>query len=128
MSRIGSKDGFTLVEIMLTIAILAIGIIGILRAYTVLLNASGSAYEYIDAVCLAKEKMVEIELAELQDKGVVIGVIGGEARGMHGDLRWEEIITPSNNKDLNIAEAAIFEKDNAGSMRFNLVSYAQNKE
>jgi prepilin-type N-terminal cleavage/methylation domain-containing protein len=91
MSRIGSNRGFTLVEVLLTIAILAIGLIGIIMAYSSLLNAAGVSYEYIDAVCLAKEKMAEIELDELQNKDLTKGTVKGEALGIYEDFNGKRL-------------------------------------
>jgi len=123
-----THDGFTLVEVLFTIAILAIGLIGILRAYGSLINAAGVSYEYIDAICLAKEKMTEIELDELQNKGQACGITKGEAQGIYGNFNWEEIVGPSDNKNLNIVKIAVFKKSSINSGRFNLVTYVENKE
>lgn len=127
MSRIGSS-AFTLVEVLLTIAILAIGLIGILRAYSSLLNAAGVSYEYIDAVCLAKEKMAEIELDELQNKNLTKGTVKGEALGIYSDFNWEKTIEPSDDKKLNIAKVAVFKKDSVNARKFTLETYVENKE
>jgi type II secretion system protein I len=128
MSRIGSNRGFTLVEVLLTIAILAIGLIGIIMAYSSLLNAAGVSYEYIDAVCLAKEKMAEIELDELQNKDLTKGTVKGEALGIYEDFNWEKTIEPSDDKKLNIVSVAVFKKDDIRSRRFILETYAYSKE
>jgi type II secretion system protein I len=127
MSRIGSS-AFSLVEVLFTIAILAIGLIGILRAYSSLLNAAGVSYEYIDAVCLAKERIVEIELGELQNKGVSQGTTYGEAHAIYGDFNWRETVGPSDDKNLNIVNVAVFKKDDVKSRKFTLVTYVVSRE
>jgi len=126
-SRIGNS-AFTLVEVLLTIAILAIGLIGIIRAYGGLLNASEVSNEYIDAVCLAKEKMAEVELDELQNKGLTLGTTYGKAQGIYGNFKWEETVEPSDAKNLNILKVSIYKKDDVNSRKFSLESYVGNKE
>ncbi len=123
-----THNGFTLVEVMVTIAILAIGIIGILRVYSGLLNAVGASYEYMDAVCLAKERMAEVELSELQNKGIVKGTVEGESHGIYADFNWKQIVEPSDDKKLNIINVTVFKKNTASSRKFNLFSYVTNKE
>lgn len=117
-----------MVEVMVTIAILAIGLIGIIRAYSSLLNAAGVSYEYIDAICIAKEKMTEIELDELQNKGVSKGTAKGKTPGIYADFNWEEAIEPSDDKKLNLTTVAVFKKDDINSRKFTLLTYVENKE
>jgi len=127
MSRIGNS-AFTLVEVLLTIAILAIGLIGIIRSYSSLLNTAGVSYEYIDAVCLAKEKMAEVESDELQNNGQARGTTYGEMQGIYGNFKWEETVGPSEDKNLNIVSVAVFKKDDDRSRKFTLETYAYSKE
>ena len=69
--RIGNKSAFTLIEVLLTITILAIGMVGVLRAYATMISAMETAQYNIDAACLLKAKMGGIEEDAITDRGTL---------------------------------------------------------
>ena len=71
--RIGSERAFTLIEVLLTITILAVGMIGVLRAYSTMINAMEAAQYNIDAACLLKARMGEIEEGAITARGISPG-------------------------------------------------------
>ena len=71
------NSGFTLIEVLLTITILAIGMIGVLRAYSTMINAMEAAQYNIDAACLLKAKMGEIEEDAITARGTLPCVKSG---------------------------------------------------
>jgi prepilin-type N-terminal cleavage/methylation domain-containing protein len=63
ISVIGSrKKGFTLIEIMVSIAILSMGLILILQGFTYSINIFNIAQSNLEAVLLAEENMVKFEM------------------------------------------------------------------
>lgn len=125
MLRIGSR-GFTLIEVMLAVSILAIGIIGVLRAYSTAVNALGVGQENIDAVCLLKEKMSEIERLVLEGEGISPGTSSGRFEGELESFEWESVVKQSSVEDLN--EVVITVSNKAKPRKFSLVTYAENKK
>jgi len=119
------KEGFTLVEVLLTVTILAIGIIGVLRAYAVSVNSLGIGQENIDAVCLLKEKMSEIEQDALKQKGILPETSTGEFGGNFADYKWELDIKPSTLDSLNEVKLTVFHKES--TRKFTLWTYVENK-
>ncbi|MFH1189727.1 MAG: prepilin-type N-terminal cleavage/methylation domain-containing protein [Candidatus Omnitrophota bacterium] len=56
-----AKKGFTLIEVLMAMSLLAIGIVGVLRAYSTSVNAMEIAQYNIDAACLLKAVMGDVE-------------------------------------------------------------------
>ena len=80
MSRTGSERGFTLIEVLLTVVILVVGIVGILRAYTTLVNGLEIAKFNIEAVSLLRAR-----LAVIEQKGIEEGMSPGSSGGTFPD-------------------------------------------
>ena len=83
ISRIGNKHlpgrpGFTLIEILIAVSILAVGIMGILRAYSASVTAMENATYGIDAAYSLKTVMGVIEEKAIIDKGTSSGTSSGE--------------------------------------------------
>ena len=60
MSRTGNR-GFTLVEVMITVAVLALGAVLIYEAFFILLDAFNYYSDYLDVVSWADEKVWEAQ-------------------------------------------------------------------
>jgi len=130
MSRIGSSQtfsckGFTLVEIMLTVTILSIGLIGILRAYAASLNALDAAQESIESSCLLKDKMAEIELKEKEDNGLPEEISHGRFGGGFDNYQWELDIHSLPGVKLNEATVTVYRDGH--TRRYSLVTYVYEK-
>jgi len=88
-----NKSGFTLIEVMLAVAILAIGIVGVMRAYTSALEGLKAAECSIEEACLLKDRMAEVEEKAIEAEGVLAGSESGVFANEYADYRWEEDIT-----------------------------------
>ena len=77
MLRTGSKKGFTLIEVLLAVSILAIGLVGVLRSYSTSTNAMERALYDMDAVFLLKKVMGQIEEQAIVRGGSIVP--GGES-------------------------------------------------
>lgn len=120
-----AKQGFTLIEVFLAVSILAFGIIGVLRAYAVSIDAIGNGQYTIDSVCLLREKMTEMEQAALEE-GLSLGTSTGEFDGEFEGFKWELEVRPSSVEDLNEVILVISHKEK--TRKFFLVTYAGKKE
>ena len=125
--RIGNNQhsGFTLVEIMLTITILTVGIIGILRAYATSINALEVSRDTIDAVCLLKEKMAEIEQTAIDEGGISPGSSSGRFEDEFENFLWKLEVKTGSIEDLN--EVTLVVSRVGQPRKFSLVTYAENK-
>lgn len=134
MLRIGNNKGFTLVEIMVAITILAIGIIGVLRSYTVAINALEASQYSIEAACLLKEKMADVEKEVIEKKDFSQGTYQGEFKGNYGGFKWEsqvQVLDFDNEEMkncLNEIKMTVYNNRIKPPRRFSLVTYIENYE
>lgn len=61
------NKGFSLLELIIAVGVLAIGITVVLQALSFSSRSTGLSCDYIDAVFLAEDKMQELELKEKQN-------------------------------------------------------------
>lgn len=71
-----SSGGFTLIEVLVSVAILSTGLVLILRAYTTALVAMDTSDEVVRASLLMDQKMGELELG-LAQKGASLAALDG---------------------------------------------------
>ena len=71
------EKGFTLIEVLLAVSILAIGLVGILRAYATSTSAMEKSQYDMDAVFLLKTAMGQMEEKALTEGNIVPGVSDG---------------------------------------------------
>lgn len=118
--------GLTLVEILLTITILSCGIMGVLSAYGILVDALAVSQTNIKAVCLLKDKMTEIEQMVLDEAGISQGLSIGDFKGSYKDFKWELNVKPSSIEGLN--EVIVIVSHKVKPREFSLVTYVQDKK
>jgi prepilin-type N-terminal cleavage/methylation domain-containing protein len=126
ISKTGNK-GFTLIEVMLTVAVLSIGIGGVLRAFIVNLDVMQASQEYITGISLAKDKMAELLLTEKENQGLAIASSEGKFQTPYADYAWKTQITPSDKKDLNVLSVTVFDSGIDHPKETNLINYVHNK-
>lgn len=80
-----TRAGFTVIEIIMAMAILAVGVIGVVRLLPVGLRASRSAEMMSKAAFVAQEKLEEIKLSGFE--GITEG--GAILSGEEGAYVWE---------------------------------------
>ncbi len=100
MSRTGNKQGFTLIEVLLAVAILSIGMIGVIRAYVVLMNGIEASRFTVEACYLLKNRMADVQTAAIEgtvDRGLWTvdrdRGMGGNFEKGYASFKWEEDIT-----------------------------------
>ena len=91
-----AKEGMTLIEVMAAVAILAIGIVGVLQAYAGSISTLEVGQFNIDAVILLKQKMVDIEQTILEQEQPP-----RSGSGAVDDFLWEWNIASTGTEELN---------------------------
>ncbi|HUV77925.1 MAG TPA: prepilin-type N-terminal cleavage/methylation domain-containing protein [Desulfobacterales bacterium] len=91
-----SKAGFTLLEIMVAISIMAIVLVTVFRMHAQTLSMTYSARFYATSPLLAQKKMVEIESIGQQDMTDDSGDFGDEFPG----YRWRVAVDDVESKAL----------------------------
>lgn len=86
-----TEAGFTLLEVMVSLAILSMGILMVIQLFSGGLDLARAASDHTGAVLLAREKMAQT----LVEKDLKAGVTGGA--GADG-LQWKVEVSPYDNK------------------------------
>jgi len=88
------KRGFSLLELLVAIAILSVGIIFILQALSFCARSSGIAADTLNALILAEDKLQELQYQEKTNASSQMN-----SSGVTGKYRWDyalEISPPAN--------------------------------
>jgi len=91
------NKAFSLLELIIAIAVLSTGIIALLRAFSFSARLTGLSCDIINAVFLAEDKMQELELKEKQN---LIDNEPAQVGDREGKFAWE--YTLSLNRDFNL--------------------------
>lgn len=94
------EQGFSLLEVIVALAIMAIGFVTILQLFSGSIRAIGMSQEYLKGITLASHKINELELANFTTEELS-GRFDDEA-DYSWDLNIEPYDTPLNNEKANI--------------------------
>lgn len=72
MSNRSRNKGYLMLEVVASIAVIAIGLVMILRSFSYSLRASKTAQEYFEAVNIAEQELCAIEVEEKIEGGVIV--------------------------------------------------------
>ena len=90
----GRNRGFTLIEIMISIAILSVGLILILQGITHCISILRISQNNLETSLLAEEKMAGLEIAIKQDPGAFSKYTSGESQAGNIEFTWQIRLTP----------------------------------
>ena len=126
MSKRRSRRGYLLLEVVVSIAVVAIGLAVILRSFTSSLRASKIAQEYFDASLVLQETLSGFEEKEKLEGGVSAGYTAGQVTGTPYSL--ETRITRIGDLDpLNEVSAVIYWKNRDRNEKIGIGTYLRNK-
>ncbi len=114
-----THSGFTLLEVMIALAILALVGVAFLRAQASSVRLIDESSQISLATLLAREKMAELESAAFPESGKNSGN-GGEA---FPRFRWEQIISSTEILDLRKAEVRILWMNGNRERSLELTAY-----
>ncbi len=117
-----AQKGLTLIEVLLAVAILGIGIVGVLRAYAGSISALETGQYSIDAFNLMKQKIADVEQMVLEDDTMPLK---GDS-GADEDFLWEWKINSTNTEKLNELILIVSHKNNPRT--FSLKTYVVEKQ
>lgn len=84
-----NKSGFSLLELIIAIAILTTGIIVVLQAFSYSARITGLSSDIIQAVSLTQDKMQELEFKEKQG---LLTQEPSEVEGKEGKFEWQYLL------------------------------------
>lgn len=120
------EKGLTLIEVLLAVSILAVGIVGVLRAYAGSVAVLEAGQYSIDAVSLLKQKMGEVEQMILGQEEIPQGSERGEFEGASEDFLWEWEIGQTGTEGLHELTLTVSHKHNPRT--FSLKTYVVDKK
>ncbi len=119
----GELRGFTLLEVMVAIAILGTALVSLLSLHHQSMQSVIRAQDMTRASMLAQAVMTEAELERFPDLGTSRGDFQSSFPGQFQDFRWERIVEASANFP-DVREVKIFVRYGPGQSRsFALVEF-----
>lgn len=89
-----SRKGFTLLEIMIAVSVLAIGLVAILQSQTQGLNLAADAQIMTTSALLTQQKMADVQTAIASGENDVDG--SGDFGDEHPSYSWEVSTEPTD--------------------------------
>ncbi len=89
ISEIGKNRAFTLIEIMVAVAILSMGLIFVLQGLTKCLGVLNTARCSLEAGLLAEEKMAEAEISFRNEKNAAFTGLSGQSEAGNVEFSWQ---------------------------------------
>jgi len=117
------KKGFTLLEVMIALAILALVGVAFLRAQAGSVRLVDESSQISLATLVAREKMAELESVGFPEVGKTSGT-GGE---VYPRFRWEQVVTSTELPVLRRALVRILWMDGTRERNLELVAYFAQK-
>jgi len=121
IGRRNSTKGFTLIEILVSVAILATGIVSILGAFNYCISALAASRDRLDATFFLKQKIAEIEQG-----GISAGIISDTSGGVSPFLWRVEDRPTARPADSKITEVVVTAWRQDGGRTYSLATYVRN--
>ena len=104
-----SASGFTLLEVMVAIAILGIAMLGLLSLHHQSLQSVIRAQDTTRAAMLAQTLITQAELERFPDPGSTRGDFDSLFPGQYRNFRWERMVSPSSQfPDIRKVKVVVF--------------------
>jgi len=100
-----AEHGFSFVELMVTVVILAVGLVSIIQGFITATNAFNTTQNHSVAIQFLEAKMQEIEASAKIDNGIKKGNSQGEFSSGERNFAWsQEVISVEKSEDLDLSE------------------------
>jgi general secretion pathway protein I len=121
--KFAEPSGFTLLEVMIALAILALVGVAFLRAQATSVRLIEESNRISLATLLAREKMAELESLGFPEAGKASGA-GGE---VFPSFRWEQVVSSTELPVLRQGLVRVLWKEGTGERSLELVAYFAQK-
>ena len=103
--------GFTLLEVLVAVAILGLGLVSLLGLHVRNLALLARDQRITESTLLARELMTEVEVEPFPDVGLMSGDFEDRHPGEFPDLRWEREVAPGPVPDVREVTVRVFHGD-----------------
>lgn len=117
------KKGFLLLEVLVSVAVITVGLIYIIRSFSISTRAIATSRDYIKAVSLLEEKLWEFEETRQ--------IESGEDRDYFRDDRrftWQLSAETEEEIPINKTQLKVFWEEKNRKQRLSVTTYLWNKE
>ena len=117
------KKGFLLLEVLVSVVIISVGLVYIIRSFSISTRAIATSRDYIKAASLMEDKLWELEEARQVARGEDSGYFDDERKFTWELKAEEEEESPVNKTELNVSW-----KRRERGQSISLVTYLWNEE
>ena len=122
MSRRHQKaPGFTLLEVLVAMTVLAIGIIGIVRAFSSCMTASRNTESYATASLLAAQTAAQLERTSPLEVGEYSGDFGEDAP----DYTWQAVVSQADVEGMLAVDVTILWGPDEKPSRYQMQAFVR---
>ena len=121
-TRLGKK-GFLLLEVLVSVIIITVGLVYIIRSFSMSTRAIATSRDYIKAASLMEDKLWELEQARQVERGEDKGYFDDERK-----FTWEIKAEEEEESPVNKMELDVSWKRRERSQSISLVTYIWNEE
>lgn len=115
--------GFTLIEVMIALAVIGIGLLVILHSVGLSLNLSLRSIDMVKGTLLAKEKITQLEREGFPPLGEEEGDFGED----YPRFRWISRVEETSLEGLRKAAVTVFWKEGKGERGISFTTYLARK-
>lgn len=124
--RIKNNKALLLFEVVLTIAVLSLGLVFIIRSISICMRIAKTSFYYSQAVNLAYEKAFELELIS-QEGGLGFCFSEGKFRN-NEDFNWKYSVRKLEDINLGKLILEIYWKERATQRGFHIETYVRTRD
>jgi general secretion pathway protein I len=107
MPATNNRRGFTLLEVMVAVAIMAIALSAVYKLYSQAFNMNQSARFYTTATLLAETKLAELAIQSPRDLGSDAGAFEDE----FSDYSWQVTVTEVEAEEITLSQQSLRQID-----------------
>ncbi len=105
------QNGFTLMEVMVAVAVMGISLVGLMHVFSSLLSGIGRAELYAEGTMVAREVLERSLIGRHLEEGVYTGEV-------HNMFQWELVVTPRETA-LDLQEGLMALESSPGLLQIN---------
>jgi len=119
--------GFTLLEVLVAVAILGLGLVSLLGLHVRNLALIAHDQRITDSTLLARALMTDAEVEPFPDIGLTSGDFEDRHPGQFPDLRWEREVSPTPIPDVREVRVRVFHGDEESGDDVTLSYYLRRR-
>ena len=126
-SRSRGRAGFTLLEVLVAVAVLGLALVSLLGLHVRDLALLERAQRITDGTLLARALMTEAEVEPFPDIGLTSGDFEERYPGQFPSLRWEREVTPTPVPDVREIRIRVFHGEQESGDDVSLSYYLRRR-